>query len=330
MNQRSLIASAIASGLLLGGCNNNTGPTGQTASFSAPALTAENTIATVNGKPISKATVQIIAENEQKRGGKSLPEDKIIDELVSRELLRQEADKQNLIKDPVYAARLENALRLTLSQIAAENFVKNVIIGDEDLKKEYDTRVGAMKLTEYKARHLLVETEAAAKELLGKLQKGAKFDELAKKFSKDPGSKDSGGDLGWFSPQQMVPPFADAVAKLKNGETTSSPVQTQFGWHIIRRDDSRDQPPPPFDEVKDQIRSMLQTQKLQQHIADLRSGAKIERPTPPVKQQEAPTPSAAPPAAPTSAPADQGQKRPDTSLEAGKPAPAPAPAKPAQ
>jgi len=310
MKQRSLIAAAIAGALLLGGCDNNAGS--KTTSSFVP--TPENTAAIVNGQPISKAAVDALtAEIQQKRGGQGIPEDKIVDELVSRELLKQEAEKQGLAKDPANAARIENSQRMLLSQIAAENFVKNAAVSDEDVKKEYDQRVGEMKLTEYKARHILVETEAAAKDILKKLQKGEKFEDLAKKFSKDPGSKTSGGDLGWFSPQQMVAPFSNAVVALKNGETTSAPVQTQFGWHIIRREDSRDQPPPPFDEVKDQIRGMLQTQKLQQHIADLKSSSKIERMTPTVKKEEAP-------AAP--APEEQGQKSPDTSLEAGKPKPA--------
>lgn len=308
MKQCSLIAAAIAGALVLGGCNDNAG--GKTASSSMP--TAENAAAVVNGQPISKAAVQALtAEIRQKRGGQGVPEDKIIDELISRELLKQEAEKQNLTQEPANAGRIENSQRMLLSQIAAENFVKNATVSDEDVKKEYDQRVGEMKLTEYKARHILVETEAAAKDILKKLQKGEKFEDLAKKFSKDPGSKNSGGDLGWFNPQQMVAPFANAVAALKNGETTSAPVQTQFGWHIIRREGSRDQPPPPFDEVKDQIRGMLQTQKLQQHIADLRGAATIERMTPPAKAEEAPA---------AAAPEQQGQTSPAASSEAGKPA----------
>src|SRR5690606_14649647 len=165
---------------------------------------------------------------------------------------------------------------MVLAQIAAEHFINAAAITDEDLKKEYDQRVGSMKLTEYKARHILVDSEEAAKDVIKRLKKGEKFADIAKKVSKDPGSKGSGGDLGWFNPQQMVPPFANAVVALKNGELTETPVQTQFGWHVIQREDSRDQPQPPFDAVKDQLRSMMQTQRLQQHIADLKSKAKIE------------------------------------------------------
>lgn len=276
MKRYSLVA-AIASAMVIAGCNNvgTNGQKGATSTTEAP--TAENSVAVVNGKPISRAAVEILsAELAQRRGDNGISEDKIVDELVKRELLRQEAVAQQLTKDPKNAARVENADRMVLSQMAAEHFINTAAITDEDLKKEYDQRVGSMKLTEYKARHILVDSEEAAKDVIKRLKKGEKFADIAKKVSKDPGSKGSGGDLGWFNPQQMVPPFANAVVALKNGELTEAPVQTQFGWHVIQREDSRDQPPPPFDAVKDQLRSMMQAQRLQQHIADLKSKAKIE------------------------------------------------------
>lgn len=277
MKTYSLVA-AIASVLVIAGCNNvgTDGQKGATSTTEAP--TAENSVAVVNGRPISRAAVDILsAELAQRRGDNGISEEKIIDELIKRELLRQEAEAQQLTNDPKYAARVENADRMVLSQIAAEHFINSAAISDEDLKKEYDQRVGSMKLTEYKARHILVDTEQAAKDVIKRLQKGEKFADIAKKVSKDPGSKGSGGDLGWFNPQQMVPPFANAVVALKNGELTQTPVQTQFGWHVIVREDSRDQPPPPFDAVKDQLRSMMQTQRLQQHIGELKNKAKIEQ-----------------------------------------------------
>lgn len=277
MKTYSLVA-AIASVLVIAGCNNvgTDGQKGATSTTEAP--TAENSVAVVNGRPISRAAVDILsAELAQRRGDNGISEEKIIDELIKRELLRQEAEAQQLTNDPKYAARVENADRMVLSQIAAEHFINSAAISDEDLKKEYDQRVGSMKLTEYKARHIQVDTEQAAKDVIKRLQKGEKFADIAKKVSKDPGSKGSGGDLGWFNPQRMVPPFANAVVALKNGELTQTPVQTQFGWHVILREDSRDQPPPPFDAVKDQLRSMMQTQRLQQHIGELKNKAKIEQ-----------------------------------------------------
>lgn len=313
MKQRSMIAAAVASILLFGGCNKQgeNAQSGMTPSLgSKTEVKPENAIATVNGEPISKSSLEVMtAELEQRRAGK-VPEDKLIDDLITRELLKQEADKQKLASDPANAARIEFATRNLLAQLDVENFVKNVQISDEDARKEYDQRIAAMKQTEYKAAHILVDNEATAKEIIAKLEKGAKFEELAKKFSKDPGSKQNGGELGWFAGQQMVAPFTEAVASLKNGEYTKTPVQTQFGWHIIQREDSREQKPPAFDDVKEQIRSMLKTQKLQQHVAELKAAAKIDRPTP------APTPVPAeptPPAASTSpTPAAEGKAKDDS------------------
>lgn len=324
MKKYPLIA-AVTGALLAAGCdkapeNKSTAPAPGTATPAAPAapVGTEDAAAIVNGKPISKASVEILkGEINQRRPGGQVPDDKIMDELIKRELLRQEAEAEGLLKDPKFAAKVENATRMVMSQAAAERFINAAQVTDEELKAEYDKRIAPMSSTEFKAKHILVETEQAAKDVIAKLQKGEKFDALAKKLSKDPGSKDKGGDLGWFNPQQMVPPFSQAVMSLKNGETTKAPVQSQFGWHVIVREDSRDQPPPPFDAVKDQLKQLMQTQKLQQHMAELQAKAKIENRMP--KPAEPPAP-----------PKDSDA---DTSLEAGKPqppAPAAAPATPPQ
>jgi peptidyl-prolyl cis-trans isomerase C len=273
----------------------------------------------VNGKPISKAAFEILSDEvNERRGENKVPDDKIIEELIKRELLSQEIAASGALKDPKFAAKIENAQRMMLSQAAAEQFIETVQVTDEDLKKEYDERVGPMKTAEYKAKHILVETEQAAKDIIAKLAKGEKFDALAKKLSKDPGSKDKGGDLGWFSPQQMVAPFSEAVIALKNGETTQTPVQSQFGWHVIQREESREQAPPPFDAVKDQLKNMVQTKKLQEHITALQTKAKVENKLP-AKPAEAPKPAAPAGAKPApSAPAPAAKSA----------APAPAPAAP--
>jgi peptidyl-prolyl cis-trans isomerase C len=255
--------------------------------------TPENSVASVNRTAITRAEVDAIkSELAQHRGGE-VSEEKIVEELIKRELLRQDAVARQLTKNPEYQARIDNAERVILSQIAAEDFMKNLVISEEELKKEYDNRVGAMQRVEYRARHILVDKEDVAKNIIARLGKGAKFEDLAKRFSKDPGSKDEGGELGWFSPQQMVQPFSAAVEKLKDGEITQAPVQTQFGWHVIQRQESREAPPPAFDAVKEQIKSMLQTQKLHQHIDDLMAKAKIERFATPTPSPEA-SPAAAP------------------------------------
>lgn len=276
---------------------------------SSAKLDPASTVAIINGSPISKKSVEILStEIAQRRGGGNVSEDKIIEELIKREVLRQDAVSQHLDQTPDNAARIDNAQRMVLSQMAAENYMETAPISDADIQKGYDQQIGAMKQTEYKARHILVENESQAKDLIKKLQKGEKFADLAKKNSKDPGSKNSGGDLGWFNPQQMVAPFATAVTTLKNGEFSQEPVQTQFGWHVILREDSRDQTPPPLEAVKDQIRSMLQTQRLQQHISELMAKAKIERLQPPAEQKKEEATKPAAPAGAESAPAAPAKK----------------------
>lgn len=297
------LASAVALALMASGCDKGSNG-GTDAAKGVPQVVAVGeVVATVNGKPISKEAFEVLAnEVNERRGGNNIPDDKLVEELIKRELLSQEIAASGMLKDPKLAAKIENAQRMMLSQAAAEEFIKSVKVTDEELKKEYDDRVGPMKNLEFKAQHILVETEQAAKDIIAKLTKGEKFEALAKKFSKDPGSKDKGGELGWFNPGQMVAPFSEAVVKLKNGETTQTPVQSQFGWHVIHREESREQAPPPFDSVKDQLRNMVQTKKLQQHIADLQAKAKIDNKVP-AKPAEAPksAPDAAQPAAPAPA-----------------------------
>lgn len=326
MKKHTLCVTAVAGLLVFAGCNNpnDTAQKGSSSSISpTPSSsfvdtkpTAETVVVLVNSQPISRALlVSIMSEMAQRSGGQSIPEDKVIDGLIARELLRQEAEKQNLAKDPSVAMKIENAAREVLVQASVENFRKNAAVTEEELKKEYDTRVAAMKSTEYKARHILLDTEAEAKDVLAKLAKGAKFDELAKKLSKDPSAKQNGGELGWFNAQQMVSEFSGALATMKNGEVSKAPVKSQFGWHVIERQDSREQAPPPYDGVKEQIRNALIGQKLQKHVEDLKASAKIERLNPPAVPQSAEPPK---PAASSTQPVPI--VNPPASLEAGKPA----------
>lgn len=324
------LASAITLALLAAGCDKGSNTAQTVPGASAPEVVAVGDIvATVNGKPISKAAFEILSDEvNERRGENKVPDDKIIEELIKRELLSQEIAASGALKDPKFAAKIENAQRMMLSQAAAEQFIETVQVTDEDLKKEYDERVGPMKTAEYKAKHILVETEQAAKDIIAKLAKGEKFDALAKKLSKDPGSKDKGGDLGWFSPQQMVAPFSEAVIALKNGEITQTPVQSQFGWHVIQREESREQAPPPFDAVKDQLKNMVQTKKLQEHITALQTKAKVENKLP-AKPAEAPKPAAPAAPAPAGAKPAAPAPAPAAPAPAAKPAaPAPAPAAP--
>ncbi|RYU59381.1 peptidylprolyl isomerase [Methylolobus aquaticus] len=275
MNKRLLVLAAL-SGVSLWSCD-QAGKTSAEGAIVLPPVSRDDTAVLVNGRPISKQSVDMLAnEIAQRRGGEGVPKDKIVDELVKREILRQSAEKDQLLKDPSIAARVDNAIRMTLSQVAAESLLKKLTPTEEEIRKEYDQRVGAMKASEYKARHILVEDEKTALDVIKRLGKGEKFDALAKKLSKDPGSKNNGGDLGWFSPDQMVPPFADAVIALKNGETTKAPVKTDFGWHVIQRESSREQEAPSYESVKPQVQSFLQSDKLQKYLDEQKSQAKIE------------------------------------------------------
>jgi peptidyl-prolyl cis-trans isomerase C len=273
---------------LLVGCNQQAATPGATATTDAP-VAKEDTVATVNGTAISKTTFKALEDDITVRShGQKFPKEQLLEELIQRELLLQDAQKKHLDQSVEVKERLKMAERSLLSQADLQDYLKANPVTDADIKAEYDKQVGKMSGTEYKARHILVKTEDEAKKLIAQLAKGAKFDELATKHSLDP-SKDQGGDLGWFTEGQMVEPFSKAVAALEKGKFTQTPVQTQFGWHVILREDSRPQVPPPFDAIKEQLRPHLQQQKVQAMLEGLRKQAKVEilmsleepKPTPP-------------------------------------------------
>jgi len=198
------------------------------------------------------------------------------EEIVAREVFMQEAQKQGLDATEDYKNQLELARQAILIRALFENYRKTNAVSDADVKAEYDKFVAANGGKEFKARHILVETEDQAKKIMADLKKGAKFEDIAKKQSKDPGSGANGGDLDWANPASFVPEFSEAMIKLKKGETTPAPVKTQFGYHIIRVDDIRQAQLPKLEEVKPQITQQLQQQRLQKYQEDLRAKAKVE------------------------------------------------------
>jgi peptidyl-prolyl cis-trans isomerase C len=238
----------------------------------------KDAVAIVNGQPISRLALDYI-KAEIARGSPDakidIPEDKLIEELISRELLKQEAVQKQLPRQPEVAERIRYTQRAVLSQVDVEDFLKSHPISEEQLKAEYDRLVGAMNQNEYKARHILVKTKEEAEEIIKQLDAGKDFIELAKKHSTGP-SADNGGDLGWFVPQRMVQPFADAVIALQKGQYTKQPVETQFGWHVILLEDVRQKTPPPFEQVKPQIEMMLKRKLVQEHIQELKQKAEIK------------------------------------------------------
>ncbi len=233
---------------------------------------------TVNGKTIPNARIDMLVK-ERVPAGQTAPAElrsAITDDLVNREIIAQEAARKGLDKNPDILQQIELARQSVLVRAYLGDYVKAHPVTDAAIQAEYDRVKAQAGNKEYHARHILVGSEAEAKAIIDKLNKGEKFETLAKANSKDPGSKNNGGDLGWFTPAAMVKPFADAVAGLKKGETTKAPVQTQFGWHVIRLDDVRPTKFPALDEVKARIKQGLEQQEVQQAVAELRKSAKVE------------------------------------------------------
>jgi len=242
-----------------------------------PAVTPEAVVATVNGSEITEEMLQVFATQLSRNpGAQPVSRDDALNQLVNIELVTQDAEKHNIDKRPNVIKQLEWQRRSLLVGVSMREYVTTHPVTDAELKKLYDERMKNHDGNEYKASHILVEGEADAKAIIAELDKGADFAKLATEKSKDPSGQQNGGDLGWFSPDQMVKPFAEAVAKMKKGEITKKPVQTQFGWHVIRMDDSRKVDPPSFESVKEQLQAHAQNQRVEAYLEDLRKGAKID------------------------------------------------------
>ena len=234
-------------------------------------------VARVNGVAIPQQHFDLLIKNLVAQGRPDSPEmrDAIKQQMISRELMVQEAAKRGLDKNPETAARLTFSRQDILSNAYIQEILRANPVTDDMVKKEYE-RIKAQSAKEYKTRHILVEKEDEAKNIIAQLKKGASFEKLAAEKSNDPGSKTNGGDLDWSMPSRFVKPFGDAMVKLKKGQFTETPVQTNFGWHVIRVDDERAAKVPGFDEAKPQVQQGLQNQAVEKAIADLRAKAKIE------------------------------------------------------
>jgi len=246
------------------------------AILSAPVLAA-GPVAKVNGKAIPANRAEVLIANQLAQGQANTPElqANVREELVRREILAQEAIKKGFHKRVDVQAQLDLARQGVLIGAYLNDFARNLKIGEEQVRKEYDAIKAALGNKEYKARHILVETEGEAKDIIAKLKKGDSFETLAK-ASKDPGTRERGGELGWAGKANYVPAFSEAMVRLAKGQTTEAPVKSDFGWHVIRLDDLRELQPPPFDEVKPQIEQRMRQQAIEQHVLDLRAKAKVE------------------------------------------------------
>ena len=261
MKKPFLFAAAVASLLALGT---------QTA-------LAQN-IAIVNGKAVPQSRVDSLAQQVVRSGRPVTPEmqSQLREEVIAREVFMQEAEKQGLAASDDVKTQMELARQTILIRELFADYQKKNPVTEADLKAEYDKFAAANGGKEYKAHHILVETEAEAKAIIAALKKGGKFEDIAKKQSKDTGSGAKGGDLDWANPSSYVPEFTTALLKLNKGQTTDTPVKSQFGYHIIRVDDIRTAKLPSFDEVKPQIAKQMEQQKLAAFQDELRKKAKIE------------------------------------------------------
>ena len=240
--------------------------------------TAGNVVATVNGKPIPKKTFEAYVKHKQAQDPKYdavKNKETLIQELVNRELMFQDALRSKLDKDKDVLFQLEQHRIDLLIKHAIRKSMLAQPITDTELKVEYDKRVKSANVQEYKARHILLKGKDKAQSVIKELDNGKDFIKLAKAYSTGPTGK-NGGDLGWFNSRQMVPAFSKAVADMKKGTYTKAPVKTKFGWHVIKLEDTRKMDPPKFKDIKKQVRAIMQNKKLQEYIVKLRKKAKIK------------------------------------------------------
>lgn len=239
---------------------------------------AAQNLAVVNGKPVPKERVEILKQQIERSGRPISPEieGQIKEEVIAREVFMQEARRLGLEASPEYKSQMELARQTVLIRELFENFKKKNPVTDAEIKAEYDKFVAANQGQEYRASHILVPTETEANAIIAALKKGGNFAEIAKKQSKDPGSGARGGDLDWANANSFVPEFTEAMIKLQKGSYTETPVKSQFGYHVIRLDDTRQAELPKLDDVKPQVAQQLEQQKLMQFQEGLRAKAKVE------------------------------------------------------
>lgn len=254
-------------------------------------------IASVNGIAITEEEFSAYAERRAGANAATLEpqmREQLLNELINIELLAQAAKTAKLHEQSPLKEQLAFQRETAMADAAMTQYLESNPITEEDIRAEYEQRKGELGGTEYKARHILVESQEQAQEIIAQLEGGADFAEVAKEHSIEPGADQSGGDLGWFSPAQMVPPFAAAVSAMEPGTRSDAPVQTQFGWHVIKVEDKRAVPPPDFEQVSQQIERFMTNQRIQAYINELRAKAEISQDeiAPAEAETEAETPAA--------------------------------------
>jgi len=264
---------------LLSACTRPAGDAAKPAAGKADtAAKATTVVATVNGKAIDSEMLNVFVQAvSQNPGAEVSAEQKkqMLEQLINMTLAAQTAEKDGLENDAAVKARMQLVKTQLLAEAATEKYMKAHPVSESETKAEYDTQVANMP-KEYKARHILVDSKEKADEIIKQLAAGGDFAKIATKESKDAGSGKNGGDLGWFGAQSMVKPFADAVAGMEKGQTTPQPVQSEFGWHVIKLEDTRSPVAPAYEDVKQQVEVLSQRKKLQAYLDELRKTAKIQ------------------------------------------------------
>ena len=271
MKYRHLLASLVLPLALLAAC-------GKAGDKPAAAKSSGPAVAVVNGKSISKSEFDLYVDNVGKQSKREITDaekSQLLDQFISMRLAADAAEKEGVSKDAKVNDQLQLARMNVIVDAGLQKWLEAHPVTDAELRPEYDAQVAQMP-REYHARHILVDDQGKAEKITKDLKAGGDFAKLAEKNSKDPSGK-QGGDLGWFTLDTMVKPFSDAVAALQPGQMTEQPVQSQFGWHIIKLEESRATAAPPFEEVKDRVKVFVQRKKLQAYLDDLRKNAKIEK-----------------------------------------------------
>ena len=248
-------------------------------SLLSPLVVQAQNITTVNGKPVPQSRADVLLQQATRQGQQPRTpelEAQVRDEVVLREMFVQEAVKRGLSTSKEYRDQIELARQGILIRELFTDFQKKNPVTEADIQAEYDKFKAQAGGSEYRARHILVEKEDEAKDIIAKLKGGAKFEDLAKKLSKDPGSGANGGDLDWANPNSYVPEFSAALTKLKKGETTQEPVKSQFGYHVIKLEDTRESQPPSLEEVKPQIQQRLNQIKLTEFRDQIKAKSKTD------------------------------------------------------
>ncbi len=266
---------ALTMALGLAACNEQPASVMPPDASTASATDASPVLATVNGVPVTQNILNFHKQQRNaRRPGEPIEDEQLLQEIINLELMHQEAQKSGIDSRPEIAIQLAHQRRGFLASVAVQQYAANNPVTEDAIRALYDEHFGTAD-QEFKARHILVETEDQAREIISALDGGGDFAALAKEHSTDPMGA-NGGDLGWFAPGQMVKPFAEAAAQLETGQYSKDPVQTQFGWHVILLEDRRETTPPAYEEMREQLRMMAQNQQLQQYLEKMQADAIIE------------------------------------------------------